>query len=149
VSILDGLNERIARHRNRDFLNAAMAAGALAAQADGTVTLSERYRIDGILARLERLRIYDPHKVAQIRSGSKSGWVSKATRPKWWQSGHPRHDAVRGCEHERGGRVIAGRCNTPRPLAIGFDKPVRTDSSSCFASMPNSGLTVRRFDGPP
>ena len=43
-----------------------MAASALAAQADGTVTLSERYRIDDILARLERLRIYDPHKAVQI-----------------------------------------------------------------------------------
>ncbi|MCH8153951.1 MAG: tellurite resistance TerB family protein [Proteobacteria bacterium] len=69
MSILDGLNERIARHRNRDFLKAAMAAGALAAQADGTVTLSERYRIDDILARLERLRIYDPHKAVQILDG--------------------------------------------------------------------------------
>ncbi len=66
MSILDGLNERIARHRNRDFLKAAMAASALAAQADGTVTLSERYRIDEILARLERLGIYDPHKAVQI-----------------------------------------------------------------------------------
>jgi len=69
VSIVDGLNKRIARHRNHDFLNAAMAASALATQADGTVTLSERYRIDGILARLERLRIYDPHKVARILDG--------------------------------------------------------------------------------
>ena len=66
MSILDGLDERIAQHRNRDFLKAAMAASALAAQADGTVTLSERYRIDDILARLERLRIYDPHKAVQI-----------------------------------------------------------------------------------
>ncbi|MEE9246688.1 MAG: TerB family tellurite resistance protein [Gemmatimonadota bacterium] len=69
MSILDGLNERIAQHRNRDFLKAAMAAGALAAQADGAVTLSERYRIDDILARLERLRIYDPHKAVQILDG--------------------------------------------------------------------------------
>ncbi len=69
MSILDGLNERIARYRNHDFLNAAMAASALATQADGTVTLSERYRIDDILARLERLRIYDPHKVARILDG--------------------------------------------------------------------------------
>ncbi len=66
MSILDELNERIARHRNRDFLKGAMAASALAAQADGTVTLSERYRIDDILARLERLKIYDPHKAVQI-----------------------------------------------------------------------------------
>ncbi len=69
MSILDGLNKRIARHRNHDFLNAAMAVSALATQADGKITLSERYRIDGILARLERLRIYDPHKVARILDG--------------------------------------------------------------------------------
>ncbi len=43
MSILDGLNERIARHRNRDFLNAAMACSALVTQADGKITLSERY----------------------------------------------------------------------------------------------------------
>ncbi len=69
MSILDGLNERIARHRNHDFLNAAMAASALATQANGGITLSERYRIDGIVARLERLRIYDPHKIAQMLDG--------------------------------------------------------------------------------
>ncbi len=69
MSILDGLNERIARHRNRDFLNAAMACSALATQADGKITLSERYRIDGILARLEQLRIYHPHEGPRILDG--------------------------------------------------------------------------------
>ncbi len=69
MSILDRLNERIARHRNHDFLNAAIAAIALATQADGKITLSERYRIDRIVARLDRLSIYDPHKVAQILDG--------------------------------------------------------------------------------
>ncbi len=69
MRILDRLNERIARHRNHDFLIAAMACSALAAQADGKITLSERYRIDGIVAHLERLRFYDPHKVARILDG--------------------------------------------------------------------------------
>ncbi len=69
MSILDGLNVRIARHRSHDFLNAAMACSALATRADGRITLSERDRIDGIVARLERLRIYDPHKVARILDG--------------------------------------------------------------------------------
>ena len=41
------------------------------------------------------------------------------------------------------------RCGKLRPMAIGFGKTVRIDSSSRFASMPNSGLTVRRFVGPP
>ena len=69
MSVLNGLGQHIARHRNHDFLNAAMAASALATQADGGITLSERYRIDGIVARLDRLRIYDPHKIAQILDG--------------------------------------------------------------------------------
>ncbi len=69
MGILDGFNECIARHRNHDFLNAAIAASALATQGDGKITLSERYRIDGILARLERLRMYDPHQVARILDG--------------------------------------------------------------------------------
>lgn len=66
MNIRSGFNERIARHRNRDFLNAALAVCVLATQADGTISFSERYRIDGVLARDERLRIYDPHQVAQI-----------------------------------------------------------------------------------
>ena len=32
MSILDGLNERIARHKNRDFLKAAMAPSALSSR---------------------------------------------------------------------------------------------------------------------
>ncbi len=66
MNIRTGLNERIARRSNRDFLIAALAVSVLATQADGTISLSERYRIDGILARVKRLRIYDPHQVAQI-----------------------------------------------------------------------------------
>ena len=66
ASIRGGLSERIARHRNRDFLNAALVVSVLATQVDGTILLSERYRIDDILARVDRLRIYDPHQVAQI-----------------------------------------------------------------------------------
>ena len=57
---------QLERYRNRGFLKAAMAAAALVAEADGEVTLSERYRIDAILERLERLRLYDPHKAVEI-----------------------------------------------------------------------------------
>ena len=57
---------QLERYRNRGFLKAAMAAAALVADADGEVTLSERYRIDAILKRLERLRLYDPHKAVEI-----------------------------------------------------------------------------------
>ena len=57
---------QLERYRNRGFLKAAMAAAALVAEADGEVTLSERYRIDAILERLERLRLHDPHKALEI-----------------------------------------------------------------------------------
>ena len=57
---------QLERYRNRAFLKAAMAAAALVADADGEVTLSERYRIDAIIERLERLRLYDPHKAVEI-----------------------------------------------------------------------------------
>ena len=57
---------QLERYRNRGFLKAAMAAAALVADADGEVTLSERYRIDAILKRLERLRLHDPHKAIEI-----------------------------------------------------------------------------------
>lgn len=57
---------QLERYRNRGFLKAAMAAAALVADADGEVTLSERYRIDAILERLEKLRLYDPHKAIEI-----------------------------------------------------------------------------------
>lgn len=57
---------QLERYRNRGFLKAAMAAAALVADADGEVTLSERYRIDAILERLERLRLHDPHKAVEI-----------------------------------------------------------------------------------
>ena len=66
MGMLDDLQGRIQRHRDRDFLKAAMAASALAAYADGTVSLSERYGIDDLLANLKRLCLHDPRKAVQI-----------------------------------------------------------------------------------
>lgn len=66
MSILESIQERLHRHRDRTFLKAAMAASALAAYADGTVSLSERYSIDELLSNLERLKIHDPEKAVQI-----------------------------------------------------------------------------------
>ena len=66
MNILESVQERLHRHRDRSFLKAAMAASALAAYADGTVSLSERYSIDEMLSNLERLKIHDPHKAIQI-----------------------------------------------------------------------------------
>ena len=66
MGLLDEIHGEIQRYRNRTFLKAAMAACALSAYADGSVTLSERYSIDDILTRFGRLRIYDPHKAIAI-----------------------------------------------------------------------------------
>lgn len=52
--------------RDKDFLKAAMAACALTILADGDSALSERFAIDDLLARMERLRLYDPHKAIAI-----------------------------------------------------------------------------------
>ncbi len=65
----DDLHARIGDQRDRPFLKAAMAASALAAQADGTVTLSERASVEQILATLRTLKIHDTHKALAILRG--------------------------------------------------------------------------------
>ena len=62
----DKLQERIQTYHDRSFLKAAMAASALAAYADGKVSLVERYTIDDVLANLTTLKIHDPKKAVQI-----------------------------------------------------------------------------------
>ena len=56
------LHEQVERHRHKGFLEAAMAACALVAAADGRVSLSERSQVDGILESLEDLKLFDPHE---------------------------------------------------------------------------------------
>ena len=68
-NFLGGLNLRIARHKNRDFLNAVLAASALATEADGTISFSERCRIDDILASLERIKMYDNDQIVRVLDG--------------------------------------------------------------------------------
>lgn len=63
---LDFLRRFLADRRDRAFLEASMAACALAVMADGEVSLSERYRVDALLERLERLNHYDPHKAIAL-----------------------------------------------------------------------------------
>ena len=43
--ITDNLRAEIAKHRNRPYLEAAMAASASIAIADGEVSFSERHRV--------------------------------------------------------------------------------------------------------
>lgn len=50
------------RHHNRPFLDAAMAACALIAIADGKVTFAQRVRVDQILETLDKLKMFDPHE---------------------------------------------------------------------------------------
>ncbi len=55
-------NDTIDRHRNRPFLEATMAACAMVAMADGSVSLRERVKVDEVLETLEALQVFDPHE---------------------------------------------------------------------------------------
>lgn len=66
ANLMQGLQNQAERHRNRPFMEATMAACALVATADGTVSFSERHRIDQILERLDQLRVFDPHEAMNV-----------------------------------------------------------------------------------
>ena len=55
------LRNSLSRIRNRQFLDATMAATALVATADGEVTFSELSALDSVLESVQDLHIYDPH----------------------------------------------------------------------------------------
>jgi tellurite resistance protein len=61
----DFIRDRIERHQDDTFLKAAMAASALTAYADGTVSVSERFKVDEILERLERIHIQNSRKAIE------------------------------------------------------------------------------------
>ena len=65
MGISEIIHDRVERYRDRTFLKAAMAASALTAFADGSVSVSERFKVEEILERLERLRIYDAQKAVE------------------------------------------------------------------------------------
>ena len=65
MRISEIIHDRVERYRDRTFLKAAMAASALTAYADGSVSLSERFKVEDILERLERLHIYDALKAVE------------------------------------------------------------------------------------
>jgi len=56
----------IERFRNRQFLEAVMAASALVATADGAAKLAELAIIDEALETVRALKIYDPHHAVDI-----------------------------------------------------------------------------------
>ncbi|MGE4218585.1 MAG: tellurite resistance TerB family protein [Alphaproteobacteria bacterium] len=65
-SIVSAIREELTKHRNKPFLEAAMAVAAYVAMADGKVSFSERSRLDAILETIETLRIYDPHDAVDL-----------------------------------------------------------------------------------
>lgn len=60
------LRKSLSRIRNRQFLDATMAATALVATADGEVTFSELSALDSVLESVQDLQIYDPHVAVDI-----------------------------------------------------------------------------------
>lgn len=60
------LRNSLTRFRNRQFLDATMAATALVATADGEVTFSELSALDTVLESVQDLQIYDPHVAVDI-----------------------------------------------------------------------------------
>ena len=65
-SLLDKLVTEIRRYQNKDFLKAAMAVCALAANADNEVNLSERYSIDRAIETEPALNLFDAAKAVRI-----------------------------------------------------------------------------------
>ena len=61
----DFIQERIEKHRDREFLKAAMAACALTAYADGKVSYPERHTVEDILDSLRWLLVEDANKAME------------------------------------------------------------------------------------
>lgn len=58
----EAIRETKERSQNRPFLEAAMAACAHVAMADGAVSIGERWRVDDIMEHLDQLKVFDPHE---------------------------------------------------------------------------------------
>lgn len=67
--LIGELRSGLDRMRHKPFLEASMAAAALVAVADGTVSLSERSRLDEILESLDLLKLYDVHDAVDLFNG--------------------------------------------------------------------------------
>ncbi len=70
VNLLDKLSDSFfpkgERTRNRSLLEAAMAASALVATADGEASFAQRTRVDEVLARVEPLQGFDVHAAIDL-----------------------------------------------------------------------------------
>ncbi len=65
-SLLDKLATEVRRYQNKDFLKAAMAVCALAANADDEINLAERYSIDHAIETEPALKLFDATKAVRI-----------------------------------------------------------------------------------
>ena len=65
-SLLEKLATEIRRYQNKDFLKAAMAVCALAANADDEVNLAERYSIDHAIETEPALSLFDSAKAIRV-----------------------------------------------------------------------------------
>ena len=64
--ILDKWARKVARRRNRPFLEASMAAAALVSMADEDVRLSELLALDEVLQRIDRLKLFEPNEAVDL-----------------------------------------------------------------------------------
>jgi tellurite resistance protein len=62
----DTLAAELDRFRNRQFLDATMAASALVSMADGDANITELNMLDQALQAIHELRIYDPHDAIDL-----------------------------------------------------------------------------------
>ena len=62
----EAVREKVEQHRNRSFMEAAMAAAAMVAAADGTVSFAERIALDILLESCRDLRIFEPHEAVDF-----------------------------------------------------------------------------------
>ncbi len=65
-SLKASIAKEVERHKNRPFMEAAMAASALVVIADGVVSFSERSRVDQIIENLTQLRVFDVHEAIDV-----------------------------------------------------------------------------------
>ena len=62
----EALATELGKFRNRQFLDATMAASALVSMADGDANITELNILDQALATIQELRIYDPHDALNL-----------------------------------------------------------------------------------
>jgi tellurite resistance protein len=62
----EALAAELDKFRNRQFLDATMAASALVSMADGDANITELNILDQALETIQELRIYDPHDALDL-----------------------------------------------------------------------------------